>query len=134
MTSQENAAAGCLLVGDYVDEADCPPALTPCQGEPIRPLVVADYVDLWAKEGAGVKEFTVLVKETGVVKVRGHKLKWLQGRHRGDSGGVFAIVQHAPDGDTIVAMFHNTDVLAIFSGAFQPVNAEPNTAPATAGV
>jgi hypothetical protein len=51
MTNHVNAAAGCLLVGEYVDEGECPTNLTFRRSEVVRPQVVADYRDLWGKHG-----------------------------------------------------------------------------------
>jgi hypothetical protein len=126
MANDENATAGCLLVGEYLDEGEVPAGFELRQkGEVVRPRVVGNYVDHGTNEGTGVKDFTVLLKQIGTIKVRGHKLKWLQSRHGAEGGGVFAIVQQSPAGEVIVAMFRNHDVQAIFSGTFRPANGGP---------
>jgi len=80
------------------------------------------------KDQAEFKEFTVLLKEIGIVKVFGHGLKWIQSQHKDECGGVFAVVQHSAVGEIIVAMFRNYDVLGIFNGACQPSGTETGTA------
>src|SRR5712691_5569730 len=74
MTNPVNATVGCLLVGEYVDEAECPTNRALHQGEVVRTQVVADFQDLWGRDD-GMREFTVLLKDGRVVVVRGHGLK-----------------------------------------------------------
>lgn len=45
MQDRVNSTAGCLLVGEYVDEGDVPMGATDPCGEVIRPRMVATYVD-----------------------------------------------------------------------------------------
>jgi hypothetical protein len=55
MATQADARVDCLLIGEYVDEADVPPNLQVYRGEVARPEVVAVFVD----DGAG----TVMIQE-----------------------------------------------------------------------
>ena len=57
MTNYINATAGCLLVGDYVDEAESPTTLATCRGEVFHLKVVANYLDLWRRDD-GMTEVT----------------------------------------------------------------------------
>jgi hypothetical protein len=50
MTNHPNAITGCLLVGEYVDEAELPSNLDSPQGEAVRPQIVADYLDFWGSD------------------------------------------------------------------------------------
>jgi hypothetical protein len=119
MTKHTNVEVGCLFVGEFVDENDLQGECSLSRGEAVRPRVIAEFLDLWAKPEAEVKEFTVLLKEKGMVKVRGRGLKWIQAQHRGEGGGVFAVVDRSQEGEVIVAMFRNDDVIGIFNGVLQ---------------
>jgi hypothetical protein len=114
MTNQVNATVGCLLVGEYVDEAECPANLAHHRGEPVRPQVVANYLDLWGRDD-GLREFTVLLKDGQVVAVRGHCLKSELPR-----APVFSVVVRTGGEEVVVALFKSDDVSGIFHGELRP--------------
>jgi hypothetical protein len=58
MTNPIPATAGCQMVAEYVDEAECPANRGIAKGEVVRPQVVEDYLDLWSRDD-GFREFTV---------------------------------------------------------------------------
>jgi hypothetical protein len=113
MSNQVNAEVGCLLVGDYVDEAECPTNLAVHQGEVVRPQGVTNYVDVWAFDD-GMREFTVLLKDGRVVAVRGHGLK--HEPHPVAGQDVYSIVVRAKAEEVLVAFFKSADVTGIFYG------------------
>jgi hypothetical protein len=114
MTNPERATAGCLMVGEYVDEAECPANLAFHRGEVVRPQVVANFLDLWGCDD-GLREFTVLLKDGRVIVVRGHGLKSELPR-----ASVFSIVVRVGGEEVIVALFKSDDVSGIFHGELQP--------------
>ncbi len=114
MTQHENATAGCLLVGEYVDEADWPSNLAVRSGEVVRPRVVEDFLDLWGRAD-GLREFTVLFKDGRVVVVRGHSLRSDLPR-----SPVFSIVVHSGQEEEVVALFQSEDIIGIFHGELRP--------------
>ncbi len=114
MTNQVNATTGCLLVGEYVDEAECPANRAFHQGEVVRPHVVANFLDLWGRDD-GMREFTVLLKDGRVIVVRGHSLKSELPR-----ASVFSIVVRIGEEEAIVALFKSDDVSGIFHGEVRP--------------
>ncbi len=118
MTSPANANIGCLLVGEYVDEGEIPPNTAYHCGEVVRPKAVASYLDLWSKDD-GVREFTVLLRDSRVVTVRGHALKYVQNPANPGDYGSYAILARAEAGDITVALFRVTEVTGIFSGNMQ---------------
>ena len=111
MTNPGNATAGCLLVGEYVDEADSPTDGVARRGEAVRPQVVASHLDVWARDD-GLREFTVLLKDGRVVAVRGHSLSVLP--------SAFSIVVRTGGEEVIVALFKSDDVHGIFHGEMRP--------------
>ena len=114
MTNATAAQAGCLVVGEYVDEAEVPANLQTHRGEPVRPRMVASYLDLWGRDD-GAKEFTVLLKDGRVVAVRGHGLKQLPASAPGE-GGSYAVVVRSAGEEVLVALFSSSDVVGIFHG------------------
>jgi hypothetical protein len=113
MTNQVNAAVGCHLIGEYVDEAECPTDLA-CRGsEVVRPQIVASYLDLWGRDD-GLREFTVLLKDGPIVAVRGHGLK----HEPNPQGGadIYGIVVRTGGEEVLVALFKSHDVSGIFCG------------------
>jgi hypothetical protein len=114
MTNAVSANADCSLVGEYVDEGECPANFTSGRGEVVRPQVVANFLDLWGRDD-GMREFTVLLKDGRVVAVRGHSLKSeLAG------ASVFSIVVRSEGEEVIVALFKSDDVSGIFHGELRP--------------
>jgi hypothetical protein len=113
MTEAVRATAGCLLVGEYVDEAEAPAEPIARQGEVVRPRVVGDYVDLWVHDD-GLREFTVLLKDGREVAVRGHGLK--HEPHPQGGQGVYSIVVRTAAEEVLVALFTTQDVSGIFCG------------------
>jgi hypothetical protein len=113
MTTPVNATVGCQLVGDYVDEAECPANLAFHQGEVVRPRIVANFIDLWGRDD-GMREFTVLLKDGRVVAVRGHGLKHEPHPEAGQD--VFSIIVHTGEEEVLVALFKSHDVAGIFHG------------------
>jgi hypothetical protein len=113
MTEAVRATAGCLLIGEYVDEAEAPVEPVAHHGEVVRARVVGDYVDLWAHDD-GLREFTVLLKDGREVAVRGHSLK-----HEAQSQGrqdVYSVVIRTAAEEVLVALFTSNDVSGIFCG------------------
>jgi hypothetical protein len=49
MNTPSQATAGCLVVGEYADEADLPTNVRFSRGEPVRPLIVGTHTDEWGR-------------------------------------------------------------------------------------
>jgi hypothetical protein len=113
MTNHVRVEAGCLLVGEYVDEAECPANLACHRGEVVRPQVVANFVDLWGRDD-GMREFTVLLKDGRVVAVRGHRLK--HDPHPVAGQDVYSVTVRTGEEEVLVALFKSADVAGIFYG------------------
>lgn len=62
MTDLGRATIGCLLVGDFVDEVECPANLAFYRGDVARPHVAVKFLDHLGHDD-GMKELTVLMKE-----------------------------------------------------------------------
>jgi hypothetical protein len=113
MTNHVSATVGCLLVGEYVDEAECPTNRAFHQSEVVRPQVVANFLDLWGRDD-GMREFTVLLKDGRVVAVRGHSLK--HEPHPLAGQDIYSIVVRTSGEEVLVALFKSGDVAGIFHG------------------
>jgi hypothetical protein len=113
MSSHVRANAGCLLVGEYVDEAERPVDEPAARGEVVRPQIVADFIDLWGTDQS-LREFTVLLRDGRVVAVRGHCLKHEPHPQGGED--VYGIVVRAGEDEVLVAIFKSHDVSGIFCG------------------
>jgi hypothetical protein len=113
MNSPANATVGCLLVGEYVDEGDCPANLPSCRSEAVPTRLVANYLDLWGRDD-GMREFTVLLRDGRVVVVRGHALKHEPSPQGGQD--VYGIVVRSGGEEVLVALFKSHDVSGIFCG------------------
>jgi hypothetical protein len=113
MTNHASANIGCLLVGEYVDEAELPTDLACHGGEVVRPQVVANYLDLWGRDD-GFKDFTVLLKDGRVLTVRGQGLK--HSPHPVAGQDVYGIVIRSAGEEVIIALFKSSDVAGIFHG------------------
>src|SRR5262245_53784380 len=117
MTNPLKAATGCLLVGEYVDEAECPTNPAAHRSEAVRPNVVANYIDLWGHDD-GWREFSVLLKDGRIVVVQGHGLKHEPHPLAGED--VFSIVVRTRTEEVVVALFKSDEVAGIFHGDFHP--------------
>jgi hypothetical protein len=49
MKPQSKVEVGCRLAGEYLDEGQVPANLAQHRGEPVRPKLVADFLDLWCQ-------------------------------------------------------------------------------------
>jgi hypothetical protein len=114
MTNHPTAHVGCLLVGEYIDEAEMPSNLPFQRAEVVRPQLVANYVDLWSQDD-GFKEFTVLLKDGRVVTVRGQGLKHLPASVNGESGS-YGIVVRTDGEEELIALFKISEAVGIFCG------------------
>jgi hypothetical protein len=114
MSNNANANIGCTHLGEYVDENELPPNHAFSQGEIVRPTVVADYVDIWAKDD-GLKEFTVLLRDGRVAAVRGQGLKYLAPTIQGESGSYGVIVRSRGE-EVLVGLFKIIEIVGIFHG------------------
>jgi hypothetical protein len=123
----------CLLVGEFVDEAELPPNLTFHRGEAVRPQVVGNYLDVWARDD-GIKEFTVLLQTSKassenqplhVFKVRGYRLQRVAPTGEGESSWL-GILAGPGEKDVYAALFPGNSVVAAFCGDARL--AQPGTA------
>lgn len=114
MTSQINVDVDCLLVGEYVDEGEPPTKPVSQRGEVVRSRIVANYLDVGGKD-VGIREFTVLLKDGGVVAVRGHGLKHWPPTVTGESGSYGVVVRTGSE-EVLIALFKILDVVGIFHG------------------
>src|SRR5262245_6726038 len=114
MADQTGTDVGCLVVGEYIDEAEPPSQLPSHPGEIMRPKVVANYPDVWSG-GDQVKEFTVLLKDGRTVAVRGHGLKHWPATVAGESGA-YGVVLRTVSEEVVVALFKVLEVIGIFHG------------------
>ncbi len=114
MTNPVNANVGCFLVGEYVDEAELPANPAFSHGEIVRPQIVANYRDLWARDDS-FKEFTVLLKDGRVVTVRGQGLKHFPAAVNGESGS-YGVIARTGDEEVLIALFQVLEVVGIFHG------------------
>ena len=112
MTNHINTEAGCVLVGEYVDEGECPPGVAR-QSEVVRPEVVANFADIWTHDD-GLREFTVLLKDGRILAVRGHGLKHEPSPREGQD--TYSIVVRSGEEELLVALFKSNDVSGIFCG------------------
>ncbi|MDX1968607.1 MAG: hypothetical protein SFV23_15625 [Planctomycetaceae bacterium] len=113
MTPPPNATVGCLLVGDYVDEIECPPNLAVGRSEVVRPQMVASSTDDWGCAD-GLRQFTVLLKDGRVAAVRGHTLK--HEPHPLPGEDVFSVIVSTETEEVLVALFKGAEVAGIFQG------------------
>jgi hypothetical protein len=117
MTIDFNSVAGCVVVGEYVDEGECSTNFTCDRAEVARPQIVANFIDDWGHND-GMREFTVLLKDGRVVHVRGHGLK--HEPHPLAGQDVFSIVVRTPSEEVLIALFKSADVDGIFYGNLNP--------------
>ena len=104
---------GCQMVGEFVDEGDSSPTSVYGRAEVVRPQIVANFVDECGHDG-GMRDFTVLLKDGRVVRVRGHGLK--HEPHPLAGQDVFSIVVRTQAEEVLIALFKSADVDGIFYG------------------
>src|SRR4051812_49187271 len=114
MSNRVNAEAGCLLVGEYVDEVELPKDHSVHRGEVVRPRVVADSTDYW-RQNDTFKEYLVLLRDGRTVAVRGQGLKLLSTSETG-SGVHYGVFARLGSEETFLALFKGEDVVGIFHG------------------
>lgn len=117
MTNPTDVNVGCLLVGEYTDEAEVPADCTCHRGEVVRPRVIATYLDLGSKDD-GLKEFTVLLKDKARIVVHGHTLK-LFPPSSPEERSHYGVVARAAGEENLVALFSGSEIVGIFSGAMR---------------
>ena len=122
-----NADVGCLLVGEYVDEADISNSLS-CkkddipQGEVVRPRMVGSYLDIWGVDSE-LKEFKAILKQDRqTVIVYGHGLKPVMV----GENACFGVWVRSKGEELLVALFPLENTLSVFGGTIQLVG-EPLT-------
>lgn len=107
------STAGCLVVGEYVDEAEIATDEPLGRGEAARTDVVASFVDHWTSDD-GLREFTVLLNDGRIAAVRGHQIK--HDPHPLAGQDVFSVVVRTETGESNVAVFKGSEVTGIFHG------------------
>lgn len=117
MPNQVAAATDCLLVAEFVDEADFPTDVAFHRAEVVRPKVVATFLDVGGHEH-GLREFTVLLKDGRVIVVHGHTLRHVPHPVAGED--VYGVVERLKGEEVLVALFKSADVAGIFHGDMPP--------------
>jgi hypothetical protein len=117
MNNLLNANAGCLLIGEYVDEAESPTNMAANVGEAVRPHIIANFLDMGSTD-TDLKEFTVLLKDGRVIAVRGHGLKHLP--HPVAGQDIYDVIVKADGEEVSIALFKSADVSGIFHGEMRP--------------
>ncbi len=134
MSNRTSANAGCLLVGEYIDEGEVPETLAylknhaPLNSQVERPRVVANYLDLWSKDDSEM-EFKVLLSDQRIVVVRGHSLRFVPNAANPHDCGSYGIVLRAGEQEVLVALFRVVEVKGVFRGDLPPrarVRSRPN--------
>ncbi len=110
MTTSINVHVPCILVGEYVDEAELPANSTSQLATVQPPEVFADHL---ATSGP-IKEFTVLMKDGRMLAVKGHTL--IHSPHPTVGQDLYSIVVRRAGEETVVALFKSADVAGIFHG------------------
>ncbi len=111
MISPGRTESGCLVVGNFVDEAELPPGLT-SRGEVVRPRDIAEYIE----QDQAPREFKILLRDKSIIKVQGHGLKHFSNTSNPADPGAFAVLAHSSTGDVTVAIFPASEVSGIFQG------------------
>ena len=128
MTVRTSADAGCLVVGEYIDEGEVPESLahlknkTMANSEVERPRVVANCIDLWNNDDSE-KEFKVLLRDQRIVTVRGHALRFVPSPSSTNDSGSYGVVVRNGDSESFVALFNAVSVTGVFCG---DISAIPN--------
>lgn len=116
MTDRIRAEAGCLLIGEYVDEGDSPSNLAAHRSEVVRPHVVAKHLDVWGKEEAHIREFTVLLKDGRMLSVQGHGIKQFPLPSSDGDNSAYGIIIRTGGEEVLVGLFKVFEVVGIFNG------------------
>src|SRR4051812_35756640 len=98
----------CLMLGEFVDQAEVPSGVTFHEGVPDLPSSITEFVDNWSV-GDGTKEFTVLLHDGRVVAVRGHGLKHMPAGAAGEPD-TYGIVVRAAEREELVGLFRTSEV------------------------
>lgn len=109
----QNVIGGCEHVGVFVDEATDAAEVAPQRSEVVRPRIVADSVDAFDRDES-LREFTVLLKDERIVKVRGHALR--REPHSVAGQDVFSVVIRTATEELFVAFFKSEEISGIFHG------------------
>lgn len=121
MENHVGVDAGCLLVGEYIDEADLPDTLVSKtesipQGKVQRPRIVGSFLDIWGA-GGDLKEFKAILKQDHqVVIVYGHGLKPVMV----GNNACFGVWVRSKGEELLVALFPLENTVSVFGGTFQP--------------
>jgi hypothetical protein len=113
VASDTNVVTGCLLVGEFVDEATSPDNAKISGGEVQRPRVISDSQDIWGPAHA-LKDFTVLLKDGRTLTVRGSGLR--HSPHSVPGQDIYSVVIQTAANDVVVALFKSDEVAGIFHG------------------
>lgn len=105
---------GCLLVAEYVDDSGAATEAQVTLAQDVGTNVVASYIDIGVV-GAGVRDFTILLKDDRIVSVRGDGLRLFASPVPG-GGGSYGVITHADGEEVLVALFSIPEVVGIFSG------------------
>jgi hypothetical protein len=123
MTHHASVNIDCLIVGEFVDEAELPTDLAFHRGEVVRPQVVGNFLDVWAS-AEDIKEFTVLLRTSAassenqpvhVFKVRGYRLERVAPKGEGEYSWL-GILAGPGEKDVYAALFPSGSVIAAFCG------------------
>lgn len=105
----------CTHVGEFIEEASAS-TIPAGAGEPVRPSVVFEFIEEGVPLEPALKTFTVLLRDSRVVTVRGHRLSHVEHPHAGSYG----VMLRSAAGEELVALFRVDEVTGIFSGQMQP--------------
>lgn len=118
MAHDAKTIAGCMLVGEYVEEGQNAAQIGAQQvaaqrSEVVRTQIVGEFVDV-AGSTEGIKDFTVLLKDGRVLVVFGHCLRHTP--HAVAGQDIYSILLRSRGEEEIVALFKSADVAGIFHG------------------
>ena len=118
MIQQVNLILDCTTVGDFTDEAEIPPEFahlktTQGRGYEVLPYLPNGIIPELGNHIATNREFTVLLKDTRVVTVRGHSLRMVEApQHE----SLYEITSTVGQTEVVVAFFNVLDVSGVFAG------------------
>lgn len=106
--------AGAQMLGEFTETADT--ALPPATHRGMS-LDVHSFVEFEPESAVSelLREFTVLLADRSIVKVRGHEIKCIS---NDDQNSNVVIVEHSRHGDVIVGLFPATRITGVFSGIY----------------